>query len=110
LEAAITETISWLDASAEASTEEYSEHQKSLEAIANPIVRSVPFSFSLLFLFSRFVRVSQHCANIFLSSNQMQKVYSANPESAPAGGMPAGGPAGGFPGAGNDEPSVEEVD
>ncbi len=40
----------------------------------------------------------------------MQKVYSANPESAPAGGMPAGGPAGGFPGAGNDEPSVEEVD
>jgi heat shock protein 1/8 len=109
LEAAITETISWLDASAEASTEEYSEHQKSLEAIANPIVRSFPFSFSFLFLFSRFVRVSQHCANI-PSSNQMQKVYSANPESAPAGGMPAGGSAGGFPGAGNDEPSVEEVD
>jgi hypothetical protein len=40
LDKAITETISWLDASAEASTDEYSEKQKELEAVANPIVRS----------------------------------------------------------------------
>ncbi|KAK4700428.1 heat shock 70kDa protein 1/2/6/8, partial [Phenoliferia sp. Uapishka_3] len=39
LDKAITETISWLDASAEASTDEYSEKQKELEAIANPIMQ-----------------------------------------------------------------------
>lgn len=44
LDAAITEAITWLDASAEASTEEYTEHQKALEAVANPIVRSPPSS------------------------------------------------------------------
>jgi heat shock protein 1/8 len=38
LDKAITETISWLDASAEASKEEYEEKQKELEAVANPIV------------------------------------------------------------------------
>jgi len=36
LDKAITETISWLDASAEASKEEYEEKQKELEAVANP--------------------------------------------------------------------------
>jgi heat shock protein 1/8 len=36
---AISAQISWLDASQEASTEEYSEHQKELEAIANPIMQ-----------------------------------------------------------------------
>ncbi|KAI5479901.1 heat shock cognate 70 [Pseudohyphozyma bogoriensis] len=35
---AISETISWLDASAEASIEEYQEKQKELEGIANPIM------------------------------------------------------------------------
>ncbi|KAL8290450.1 hypothetical protein RQP46_002708 [Phenoliferia psychrophenolica] len=39
LDKAISETISWLDASAEASTDEYSEKQKELEAIANPIMQ-----------------------------------------------------------------------
>jgi heat shock protein 1/8 len=38
LDKAITETISWLDASAEGSKEEYEEKQKELEAIANPIM------------------------------------------------------------------------
>ncbi|UZJ57446.1 hypothetical protein CBS101457_006766 [Exobasidium rhododendri] len=39
LEGAIKETISWLEASQEASTEEYAEKQKELEAIANPIMQ-----------------------------------------------------------------------
>ncbi|GAA5820737.1 hypothetical protein JCM3770_005270 [Rhodotorula araucariae] len=38
LDKAITETISWLDASAEASKEEYEEKQKELEGVANPIM------------------------------------------------------------------------
>ncbi|GAA5906713.1 uncharacterized protein JCM6883_004565 [Sporobolomyces salmoneus] len=41
LEKAISETISWLDASAEASKEEYEEKQKELEGIANPIMQKV---------------------------------------------------------------------
>ncbi|GAA5853679.1 hypothetical protein JCM3766R1_000588, partial [Sporobolomyces carnicolor] len=39
LDKAITETISWLDASAEASKEEYEEKQKELEGISNPIMQ-----------------------------------------------------------------------
>ncbi|KAF9520572.1 hypothetical protein BS47DRAFT_1311530 [Hydnum rufescens UP504] len=39
LDKAISETISWLDASQEASKEEYTEKQKELEAIANPIMQ-----------------------------------------------------------------------
>ncbi|GAA5986819.1 hypothetical protein JCM5350_005251 [Sporobolomyces pararoseus] len=39
LDKAITETISWLDASAEASKEEYEEKQKELEGVANPIMQ-----------------------------------------------------------------------
>ncbi|PWN93251.1 heat shock cognate 70 [Acaromyces ingoldii] len=39
LDKAITDTISWLDASQEASKEEYEEHQKELEGIANPIMQ-----------------------------------------------------------------------
>src|SRR5271170_175701 len=39
LEDAITETIKWLDASQEASKEEYEEKQKELESIANPIMQ-----------------------------------------------------------------------
>lgn len=35
LDKAISETISWLDASAEASKEEYEEKQKELEGVAN---------------------------------------------------------------------------
>ncbi|GAA5820989.1 hypothetical protein JCM10212_006409 [Sporobolomyces blumeae] len=39
LDKAISETISWLDASAEASKEEYEEKQKELEGVANPIMQ-----------------------------------------------------------------------
>jgi L1 cell adhesion molecule like protein len=39
LESAVNETISWLDASQEASKEEYESRQKELEAIANPIMQ-----------------------------------------------------------------------
>ncbi|KXN85446.1 Heat shock protein HSS1 [Leucoagaricus sp. SymC.cos] len=41
LEAAVNETISWLDNSQEASKEEYDEKQKELEAIANPIMQKL---------------------------------------------------------------------
>ncbi|KAG1756496.1 heat shock protein HSS1 [Suillus paluster] len=86
LESAVNETISWLDASQEASKEEYEGKQKELEGIANPI---------------------------------MQKLYSAagGPPGGAPGGFPGGAPGGfpggapgGFPGAGEDGPSVEEVD
>ncbi|THU86849.1 heat shock cognate 70 [Dendrothele bispora CBS 962.96] len=41
LEAAINETISWLDGSHEASKEEYQEKQQELEGIANPIMQKL---------------------------------------------------------------------
>jgi L1 cell adhesion molecule like protein len=41
LEAAVNETIQWLDNSQEASKEEYEEKQKELEAIANPIMQKL---------------------------------------------------------------------
>ncbi|KAL7283565.1 heat shock protein HSS1 [Trametes coccinea BRFM310] len=41
LEDAVNETISWLDNSSEASKEEYEEHQKELEAVANPIMQKL---------------------------------------------------------------------
>ncbi|KAJ8468711.1 hypothetical protein ONZ51_g9466 [Trametes cubensis] len=41
LEDAVNETISWLDNSQEASKEEYEEHQKELEAVANPIMQKL---------------------------------------------------------------------
>ena len=41
LDKAITETISWLDASQEASKEEYEDKQKELEGVANPIMQKI---------------------------------------------------------------------
>jgi len=41
LDAAIDESISWLDANASAEKEEFEEKQKALEAIANPILQSM---------------------------------------------------------------------
>jgi L1 cell adhesion molecule like protein len=41
LEDAVNETIQWLDASQEASKEEYEEKQKELEGIANPIMQKL---------------------------------------------------------------------
>ncbi|KAH9454452.1 hypothetical protein MJO28_007436 [Puccinia striiformis f. sp. tritici] len=81
LEKEINETISWLDASQEASKEEYDERQKSLEAIANPIMMKV-----------------YGAAGGGMPGGGMP-------------GAPGGFPgAGGAPAPGADEPSVEEVD
>lgn len=70
LEAAIKETIEWLDASSSASLEEYEDKKKELESTANPI---------------------------------LSKLYGG-------GAPPTGGSAPGGSGAGNDGPTVEEVD
>jgi heat shock protein 1/8 len=85
LETAVNETISWLDSSQEASTDEYSEKQKELEAIANPIMQKL-----------------------------YSQAGAAGGFPGGAGGFPGGAPPGapgGFPGAGGEDgPSVEEVD
>ncbi|KNZ48120.1 heat shock protein HSS1 [Puccinia sorghi] len=81
LEKEITETISWLDASQEASKEEYDERQKALEAVANPIMMKV-----------------------YGAAGGMP---GGGMPGGP-GGFPGAGA--GAPGAGADEPSVEEVD
>jgi L1 cell adhesion molecule like protein len=39
LESTVNEAISWLDASQEASIEEYNEKQEELESIGNPIMQ-----------------------------------------------------------------------
>ncbi|GAA5893731.1 hypothetical protein JCM6882_003081 [Rhodosporidiobolus microsporus] len=81
LDKAVTETISWLDASAEASKEEYEEKQKELEAVANPIMAKA------------------------------YGAAGGAPGGAPGGPGGFPGAAGGAPGAGGDDgPSVEEVD
>jgi heat shock 70kDa protein 1/2/6/8 len=81
LEDAISETIKWLDASQEASKEEYEEKQKELESVANPIMQ-------------RFYGAGG--------------AAGAPPGAGfPGAGGPAGGPPGGFSA---DGPSVEEVD
>jgi len=82
LEKEITETISWLDASQEASKEEYDERQKALEAVANPIMMKV-----------------YGAAGGGMPGGGMP---------GGPGGFPGAGA--GAPGAGADEPSVEEVD
>ncbi|KAJ3735368.1 heat shock cognate 70 [Lentinula guzmanii] len=81
LQTAVDDAIKWLDASQEASKEEYEEKQKELESIANPIMQ------------------------------KLYAAGGGEPGGFPgAGGFPGGAP-GGFPGAGAEEgPSVEEVD
>ena len=73
-------TISWLDNAQEASKEEYEEHQKELEAVANPIMQK-----------------------LYASAG------GAPGGGFPGGGAPGGFP-GGAPSGGEDGPSVEEVD
>jgi heat shock 70kDa protein 1/2/6/8 len=83
LEKAVNDAISWLDASQEASKEEYEDKQKELEAIANPIMQKL--------------------------YGAAGGAPGGFPGGAP-GGFPGGAP-GGFPGgASEDGPSVEEVD
>ena len=81
LEDAVNETISWLDNSQEASKEEYEEHQKELEAVANPIMQK-----------------------LYASAGGAPGGF---PGGAP-GGAPGGFPGAGA--GGEDGPSVEEVD
>jgi len=88
LENAVDETIKWLDASQEASKEEYDEKQKELEGIANPIMQK-----------------------LYAAGGAPG---GGAPGGFPGGAFPgAGGAPGGFPGAGGADaegPSVEEVD
>ncbi|KNZ74213.1 Heat shock protein HSS1 [Termitomyces sp. J132] len=85
LEGAVNDTISWLDASQEASKEEYESKQKELEAVANPIMQKL--------------------------YGAAGGAPGGAPGGFPGGGFPGGAP-GGFPGGGGSEdgPSVEEVD
>ncbi|KAF9791203.1 heat shock cognate 70 [Thelephora terrestris] len=80
LEDSVNEAIQWLDASQEASKEEYEERQKELEAIANPIMQK-----------------------LYASAGGAPGAFPS-PGGAP-GGFPGPGGAGG-----DDGPSVEEVD
>lgn len=80
LETAINEAISWLDASQEASKDEYESRQKEVEGIANPIMQKL--------------------------YGAAGGAPGGFPGGAP-GGFPGGAP-GEFPGG--DGPSVEEVD
>jgi len=94
LEDAIKAAIDWLDASQEASKDEYEAKQKELEAVANPIMQ------------------------------KLYAAAGGAPDGAGGPGGPGGFPggAGGFPGApggfpgaggapgGGDGPTVEEVD
>ena len=84
LETAVQETITWLDASQAASTEEYKERQKELEGIANPIMTK------------------------FYSAGGAP---GGAPGAAPGGFPGAGAAPGAAPGAGGEAgPTVEEVD
>ena len=81
LEDSVNSTISWLDNAQEASKEEYEEHQKELEAVANPIMQK-----------------------LYASAGGAPGGF---PGGAP-GGAPGGFPGAGA--GGEDGPSVEEVD
>ncbi|KAI7914668.1 hsp70-like protein [Pyricularia oryzae] len=83
LNAEINKIVSWLDESQQATKEEYEEHQKELEAVANPIMMK------------------------FYGAGGAPGGMPGAPGGAP-GGFPG---AGGAPGAGGDDgPTVEEVD
>ncbi|KAF4970652.1 hypothetical protein FZEAL_9997 [Fusarium zealandicum] len=86
LTAEIDKVVQWLDDSQQATREEYEEHQKELEGIANPIMMK------------------------FYGAGGEGGMPGGMPGGP--GGMPgAGGAPGGAPGAGGDDgPTVEEVD
>ena len=88
VENAAQETINWLDASQAGSTEEYTDRQKDLEAIVNPIMTK------------------------FYGAGGGAGEGSGMPGGGfPGTGMPGGGmPSGGMPSGGDSGPTVEEVD
>ncbi|RDW74984.1 putative heat shock protein 2 [Coleophoma crateriformis] len=82
LKAEIDKTVAWLDESQQATKEEYEEHQKELEAVANPIMMK------------------------FYGSGE-----GGMPGGMPGAGGPGGFPGAGGAGATHDDgPTVEEVD
>jgi heat shock protein 1/8 len=85
LKTEIDKVVQWLDDSQQATREEYEEHQKELEAIANPIMMK------------------------FYGSGGEGGMPGGMPGGP--GGFPGAGGPGGAPGAGGDDgPTVEEVD
>jgi L1 cell adhesion molecule like protein len=84
LESAVNDAIRWLDASQEASKDEYESKQKELEAVANPIMQ-----------------------RLYASAGGAP---GGAPGGFPGGGAPGGFPGAGGAGAHEDGPSVEEVD
>ncbi|KAK9491174.1 heat shock protein 70 family [Lipomyces doorenjongii] len=84
LQKAIDEAVEWLDSNQTATTEEYSDKQKELEAVANPIMMKF--------------------------YNAGGAPGAGGPGGFPGAAGPGAAP-GGFPGAGaNEGPTVEEVD
>ncbi|RLV94720.1 Heat shock protein SSA1 [Spathaspora sp. JA1] len=81
----IDETISWLDSSQAASTEEYSDKHKELESVANPIITAA------------------------YSAGGAPPGAGGFPGAGGPGGFPGGAPGGGA-GAESSGPTVEEVD
>merc|ERR1712000_366184 len=87
LKAEIDKVVAWLDDSQSASKEEYEEHQKELEAVANPIMMK------------------------FYGSGEGGGMPGGMPGAGGPGGFPgAGGPGGAGGQGGDDGPTVEEVD
>ncbi|KAH8178142.1 hsp70 protein [Sarocladium implicatum] len=87
LKTEIDKVVAWLDDSQSASKEEYEEHQKELEAVANPIMMK------------------------FYGSGEGGGMPGGMPGAGGPGGFPgAGGPGGAGGQGGDDGPTVEEVD
>ena len=87
LEDAVNSTISWLDSSQEALKEEYEEHQKELEAVANPIMQK-----------------------LYASAGGAPGGFPGGAPGGFPGGAPGGFPGGAPSGGAEEGPSVEEVD
>ncbi|KAI8691340.1 hypothetical protein LRP88_08617 [Fusarium phalaenopsidis] len=87
LKAEIDKVVEWLDDNQQATREEYEEHQKELEGIANPIMMK------------------------FYGSGGEGGMPGGMPGAGGPGGFPgAGGPGGAAGHGGDDGPTVEEVD
>ncbi|KAF4462539.1 Heat shock 70 kDa [Fusarium albosuccineum] len=87
LKAEIDRVVEWLDDNQQATREEYEEHQKELEGIANPIMMK------------------------FYGAGGEGGMPGGMPGAGGPGGFPGAGGPGGAPGQGGDDgPTVEEVD
>jgi len=84
LKSEIDKTVAWLDESQQATKEEYEEHQKELEAVANPIMMK------------------------FYQNSGGEGAPGGFPGAGGPGGFPGAGPGAGA--THDDGPTVEEVD